>query len=103
MKAFWKLTWTEMKLFVREPIGLFFTLLFPLLLLVIFGSIFGNDSTGMFGGFGSVDNSVPGYMGMIIGTLGLIGLPVSLASCSLRPWRHVAGNSASSAATGPHR
>ncbi len=75
-----KLTWVELKLFAREPIGLFFTLLFPLLLLVIFGSIFGNDSSGMFGGFGSVDNSVPGYMGMIIGTLGMIGLPVSLAS-----------------------
>jgi ABC-2 type transport system permease protein len=80
MKAFWKLTWTELKLFVREPIGLFFTLLFPLLLLVIFGSIFGNDPTSMFGGFGSVDNSVPGYMGMIIGTLGMVGLPISLAT-----------------------
>jgi ABC-2 type transport system permease protein len=80
MKAFLKLTWIELKLFVREPIGLFFTLLFPLLLLVIFGSIFGNDADSMFGGVGSVDNSVPGYMGMIIGTLGMIGLPVSLAT-----------------------
>ncbi|PSQ61904.1 MAG: ABC transporter permease [Bacteroidetes bacterium QH_10_64_19] len=43
MKAFLPLTWTELKLFLREPMATFFTLAFPLLLLVAFGAIFGND------------------------------------------------------------
>ena len=80
MKPFVKLTTTELKLYFREPVGLFFTLAFPLLLLLIFGSAFGNDPTPMFGGFGSVDVSVPGYIGLMIGTAGLIGLPIALAT-----------------------
>lgn len=80
MKPFVKLTTTELKLYFREPVGLFFTLAFPLLLLLIFGSAFGNEPTPMFGGFGNVDVSVPGYIGMMIGTAGLIGLPISLAT-----------------------
>jgi ABC-2 type transport system permease protein len=80
MKILWKMTWMELKLFVREPIGLFFTVLFPLLLLFVFGSVFGNEASSFLGGIGSVDLSVPGYIGMIIGTLGMVGLPISLAS-----------------------
>ncbi len=80
MNAFLKLTWTEMKLFAREPLSMFFTLAFPVLLLLIFGSMYGNEPVAMFGGFGSVDLSVPAYIGMIIGTIGLIGLPVTLAN-----------------------
>ncbi|MEZ4769300.1 MAG: ABC transporter permease [Caldilineales bacterium] len=80
MKPFIKLTTTELKLYFREPVGLFFTLAFPLILLLIFGSAFGNDPTPMFGGFGSVDVSVPGYIGLMIGTAGLIGLPIGLAT-----------------------
>jgi ABC-2 type transport system permease protein len=80
MRALGKLTWIEVKLFVREPIGLFFTLAFPLLLLFLFGAIFGNQPVDEFGGRGTVDISVPGYLDMVIGTLGLIGLPIGLAS-----------------------
>lgn len=36
--------WTQIKRFFRDPVSLFFTLLFPLLFLFVFGSIFrGND------------------------------------------------------------
>lgn len=80
MKALVQMTISEFKLFVREPVGMFFTLAFPLLLLFIFGAIFGNEPTDLFGGLGSVDVSVPAYIGMIIGTLGLIGLPIGLAA-----------------------
>lgn len=80
MKPFAKLTITELKLYLREPVGLFFTLAFPLLLLLIFGSAFGNEPTSMLGGFGNVDVSVPGYIGLMIGTVGLIGLPIALAT-----------------------
>lgn len=80
MQALWKLTLTEAKLFLREPAAVFFTLAFPLLLLAIFGSVFGNAPSEMFGGYGSVDVSVAGYVGIMIGSLGLIGTPVTLAS-----------------------
>ena len=37
-----KMTWMEAKLFLREPIGAFFTLVFPLMMLFLFGTIYGN-------------------------------------------------------------
>ncbi len=80
MRGFWKLTLTELKLFLREPMASFFTLVFPLMLLFLFGSIFGNDPIEAFGGYGSVDMSVPAYTAMIIATSGLLSLPIAMAS-----------------------
>ena len=79
MRALWTMTWTEAKLFMREPAAVFFTLAFPLLLLVVFGAIFGNAPVGD-SAFGSVDRSVPGYIAITIGALSLIGVPVTLAT-----------------------
>lgn len=80
MKGLWKLTWTEIKLFLRDPIAAFFTLIFPLMMLFLFGSIYGNKPSPLLGGYGSVDVSVPAYTAMIIATSGIVGLPISLAS-----------------------
>lgn len=80
MKALLKLTKMELKLQFREPIALFFTLVFPVILMILFGSIFGNEAEALLGGYGQVDLSVPGYIGMIIGTIGMLNIPVSLAN-----------------------
>jgi ABC-2 type transport system permease protein len=80
MRGFWKLTWTEIKLFLREPMAAFFTLAFPLMLLFLFGSIYGNEPNPFFGGFGSVDVSVPAYTAMIIATSGLLSVTIAVAS-----------------------
>jgi ABC-2 type transport system permease protein len=80
MNAFLNYTWTEIKLFLREPIGAFFTLLFPLMMLFLFGSIYGNQPQAMFNGYGSVDVSVPAYTAMIIATTGIMGINITLAS-----------------------
>ena len=80
MNALLKLTWIEFKLQFREPVGIFFTLAFPLLLLAIFGSVFGNDSETFLSGFGQIDLSMAGYMAMIIGTIGMLGLPITLSN-----------------------
>lgn len=80
MNAFLKMTWIEMKLFAREPVAMFFTFAFPIVILIVFGSIFGNEPVSEFGNLGNVDVSVPGYIGMITGTIGLIGLPIALAN-----------------------
>lgn len=64
----------ELKLFFRNPRAAFFTLAFPLLLLFVFGSIFGNKPIiGQPGG--AMDLSLPGYIGMILGTTGLMAIP----------------------------
>jgi ABC-2 family transporter len=78
MRALWKMTLVEAKLFLREPMAVFFTLAFPLMVLLLFGTIFGAEpipGTNLKG----IDMSAPAYTGMIIGTVGLIGLPTTLA------------------------
>jgi ABC-2 type transport system permease protein len=72
-------TWTQAKLYVREPIATFFTIFFAPLFLVLFGLIYGNEPSDLFGGRGSMDVTVPGYLGIIIVTVGLIGLPIQTA------------------------
>ena len=80
MKAFFSLTWTESKLFLREPAAAFFTLGFPLLLLFAFGAIFGNSPGSAPGNIGYATYALPGYVALTIGSLGLLGLPISLAT-----------------------
>jgi ABC-2 type transport system permease protein len=80
MKSLLKMTWMEAKLFLREPVGAFFTLAFPLMMLFLFGSIYGNKPQAMFGGYGTIDISVPAYTAMIIATSGLVGLTITMAA-----------------------
>ena len=80
MKSLLKMTWMETKLFLREPIGAFFTLAFPLMMLFLFGSIYGNEPTPMFGGHGTIDISIPAYTAMIIATTGLMSITITMAT-----------------------
>lgn len=80
MRSLWKMTLMEVKLFLREPVAAFFTLAFPLMMLFIFGSIYGNEPTDFFAGRGSVDVSVPAYMAMIIGTVGLLSIAINMST-----------------------
>lgn len=79
MKALWKMTWVEAKLFAREPAAMFFTLAFPVLIVLLFSAIFGNDPVPGAPSLRVVDVSTPGYTTMVIGTTGLLGLPIVLA------------------------
>ncbi len=86
MRSLLSLSRVNLLLFVREPAALFFTLVFPLLLLIVFGAMFGNEP-GSFGpggtgppGFGYIDLQVPALASIIIGTVGLIGIPIATAS-----------------------
>lgn len=74
-----KLTVLEGKLFLRNYINVFFLLLFPSLILLLFGGMFGNEPAAIFGGYGTVDVSVPAYAGMIISVTGLMCLPLTLS------------------------
>lgn len=80
MKTLLKMTWMETKLFLREPIGAFFTLIFPLMMLFLFGSIYGNEPSAYFGGRGTIDISIPAYTAMIIATSGLLSITITMAA-----------------------
>jgi ABC-2 type transport system permease protein len=80
MKALAKLIFMQGKLYFREPIALFFTIAFAPMMLVLFGSIYGNDPVPMFGNRGTIDIAVPAYIGLIIISVGLMGIPIATAS-----------------------
>lgn len=80
IRSFSKLVWTEMKIVMREPMSVFFTLAFAPMLMGLFGMIFGNDATSFYGGYGYIDVSVAAYTGMVIATAGLMHLPVTVAT-----------------------
>ena len=80
MKSLLRMTWMEAKLFLREPVGAFFTLVFPLMFLFLFGSIYGNKPVPEFGGQGTIDISIPSYTAMIIATSGLMSITITLAA-----------------------
>lgn len=80
MKGVWKLTYVEMKLFFREPIAAFFTLVFPLLMLLLFGAIYGNKPSVFGAGMGYVDNAIPALTALIIATSAMLTLPIQVAS-----------------------
>ena len=79
MRVFFKLTYIELKLYLREPMATFFTLAYAPMILVLFGFIYGNEPTPFFGGCGFIDIAVPSYIGLIIASVGLMSVPISTA------------------------
>ncbi|KUL23538.1 ABC transporter permease [Actinoplanes awajinensis] len=83
MTATRALTWIEMKLFLREPVTVVFTLALPPLILYVLSEVFGDvpDPDGtVFRGVGGATYYLPAYIGLVVASLGLIGLPVHLAA-----------------------
>lgn len=74
------LAWTETKLLAREPLTLLVGVLFPLVLLVLLGTSFGNDPDPDFGGVGGTDFYVPVYATAAVAVMGLLGVPTHVAS-----------------------
>lgn len=75
-----KLTLMEFKIFLRNPTGTFFTIIFPLMLILVFGGIYGNGANPEFGGYGIVDVFVPSFTGMIVATSALMVLNTDIAT-----------------------
>jgi ABC-2 type transport system permease protein len=87
MGAARRLAWVEVKLLWREPLTVVFTLLFPLITLLVLAEVFGNAReadpvTGevFYRGVGPVDYYVPAYVALAVAAVGLISLPVHLAA-----------------------
>lgn len=70
---------TKCILMTREYIALFFSIIFCPMLLLIFGMVYGNEPSQMFGGSGTVDVMLPSFVGLVFAGTGLISLPVAVA------------------------
>jgi ABC-2 type transport system permease protein len=80
MRVLGKLIFVQTKLFLREPAAFFFTLIFPALLLILFGAIFGNTpDPRLHSTLGYIDYEVPGLAAVIIATVALMSVPVAVA------------------------
>lgn len=80
MRKRYELFRVETILFIRNIFGFFFTFIFPMLMLLLFGSIYGNAPSPSLGGLGMIDVSVPAYSAMIVGVTGLMAFPLTLAA-----------------------
>lgn len=80
MKKLTALVKIESLMYIREFFSFFFTFAFPVLMLLLFGSIYGNEPTPYFNGLGAMDVSVPAYSAMIVGVTGLLAFPLSMAA-----------------------
>ncbi len=79
MKGFTVIFKTELKLFIRDFFSFFFALVFPVLMLLLFGSIYGNTPIYKGADVKMMDMSVPAYSVMVIGVTGLMSLPLTLS------------------------
>lgn len=70
----------ETILYIRNFFGFFFTFAFPVLMLLLFGSVYGNEPSPSLGGLGMIDVSVPAYSAMIAGVTGLMAFPLTLSA-----------------------
>lgn len=79
-----KLAWVETKLFVRDPLTLVFTFAFPLIMLFVLAEVFGNSTADrdelVFRNVGAIDYYVPAYVALVAAAVGIVSIPVHLAS-----------------------
>jgi ABC-2 type transport system permease protein len=79
--AFRKLAATELRLYLREPVGIFWGFAFPLILLLVVGSIpFSQQASKDLGGLRFIDVYVPVLVAFVLAMLGLNALPPVLAA-----------------------
>lgn len=80
MKSLLKMSWMEAKLFLREPASAFFTLVFPLMYLLLYGAISGNEPTPMYNGQRTIEVAIPSLTAVIIAMAGLMSNTMTMAT-----------------------
>ena len=68
----------EARRMTRNFPPLFFGLAFPVMLLALFGGIYGNKPAPQFDGLGTVDVSVPAYVALVLAVAGLTSFPLGM-------------------------
>ena len=79
MNGFLMLNIIEFKLYFRNFMNVFFALVFPIMMVILFGAIYGNEPVDFFNGRGTVDVSVPAYACIVIAVTGLMSLPITVS------------------------
>lgn len=79
MRQLLKTTIFEWKLLLREFITIFFAIVFPVAMLLLMGSIWGNEPNDVHNGVRSLDAFFSGYINMIIAVTGLMSLPLTVS------------------------
>ena len=84
MRTLVQLSWVELKLFVREPLTVVFSLALPLIWLFVLGGVFGNEPSGpgeemIYRGIGPTSYYVPAYVALVIASVCVISIPTHLA------------------------
>lgn len=74
-----RIVWTEIKLLMREPMTLIFSLLFPIVLLALLAGSFDSTPDPEFGGISAVDFYVPIYAAATIAVMGMLSVPTHIA------------------------
>jgi ABC-2 type transport system permease protein len=81
MRTLFKLTWVEIKLFIREPITVVFTLALPIIFLFVMGGVFGNTpDSSIYRGVGAMNYYMPAYFALVMMAIGTVALPVHLTA-----------------------
>ncbi len=75
-----RLATTELKLFIREPLTLFWGVVFPLVLLIVLGSAASDKHQRSLGGLRFIDTYVPVLMVFVLAILALNALPAALSN-----------------------
>ncbi len=84
MAVLLRLSWLELKLFLREPLTVVFSLALPLIILFVLGGVFGNEPTQpgdevVYRGVGAMNYYVPAYLGLVVASVCVMSIPTHLA------------------------
>jgi len=84
MRTAARLGWLEIKLLIREPLTLVFSLALPLIVLLILGGVFGNSASApgqpvFYRGVGPMSYYVPAYLCLVIASVCVISIPTHIA------------------------
>lgn len=80
-KGLWQFTLTELKLNLRDPMMVFWSIAFPSLWVGLFGSIFSEPMPGFdYEGLSYANFLLPGGIGIVIVASAFIGMPINLTT-----------------------
>src|SRR5215472_12584362 len=79
-RGLWKLTWLEIKIFLREPLGAFGSILFPVLIFVVLSRFTGGRLTpGSLSTAGFLRVGLPVFVSVLIALSGVLSLVIIIS------------------------
>jgi ABC-2 type transport system permease protein len=79
-RAVLRLTGVELRLMIREPIVAVSLIAFPLVTVLVLAGVFGHTPDPDFAGVSPDHHYIAGYVGVVLASLGLITIPVHIAT-----------------------